>query len=65
MSVEVIVIFMSSAERDWYLYHVSDKTWDDFALDDEAKGGCYDVFYLLLDAINGGRVRPIFIERFQ
>ena len=56
--------FYFSAERDWYLYFVSDKTWTNFALDNlEDPGedwtlriGCDNIFFLLLNAVFGDEV---------
>ena len=54
---------MFSAERDFYLYYVSDFTWEEFTVSNE-RGGCDEIFYLLVDAIFGAS-KEQFLEAAQ
>ena len=60
-----VIFSWFSAERDWYLWHVSDKNWKEFAMDDlnsltwTQRSGCDEIFQLLFSAIIGGTVDEI------
>ena len=57
----ILLIFLISAERDWWLYHVSDFNWSDFVMYDLSgpssikyrREGCDQIFKLLLSAVTG------------
>ena len=66
-----VIFSWFSAERDWYLWHVSDKNWKEFVMDDlnaspysrqgfnTQRAGCDEIFQLLFNAIIGGTVDEI------